>query len=378
MPTTPASGNASAATKEPPLSPTSPLTRPLDLILHLGMGKTGTSSIQFFLRDNRERLAELGVLFPRTPGGARHGRLGLYTKSGEELANAPEWGRQKQSDPKEFRKVFRRRLFSEIERSGLSRLLLSDEILFGSSVPALRRLRRFTDRIAESVRLVAYLRRQDDHMVSRYQQGVKIGRVLRLSEWSQEDMTSLYDYHSRLRAHEQLLAPDQLVVRRFEPTSFVDGSLFQDFLEAAGIAARAEDLAPVKNRNESLDAESVEFLRLVNLHRVESEGATPGLIDNRAMVSRLVANSTGPVLTMPARFLDEFMQRWEETNRLVALEYFGDPHGQLFHLPRKTHNTTTEQRLDPARVDHFLELLELPEPLHPSLRRLAEREATRR
>jgi hypothetical protein len=354
---------------------TSPLSRPLALTLHVGTGRAGSSSIQAFLRDNRDRLGELGVFYPRTPGGARHIRLGLFVKSQTELESSPEWHRQRQSDPASFRNAFRRRLFSEIEDSGLSRVLLSDEVLFGSSKQALRRLRRFTDRIAESLRLVAYLRRQDDHMVSRYQQGVKIGWVARLRDWAQEDMSSLYDYHARIRRHERLLAPTDFVVRRFEPETFAGGSLLQDFLDAVRIDARAADLEQVPNLNASLDAESVEFLRLLNLHRVEHEGATAGLIDNRALARRLTEVSTGPTLTLPESVLDAFMEQWEEPNRAVAREFLGDRSGQLFRAPRKTRNTTTQQHLDPARLDHFITLLELPEEIHSPLRRLAEREA---
>jgi hypothetical protein len=69
------------------------------------------------------------------------------------------------------------------------------------------------------------------------------------------------------------------------------------------------------------------------------------------------------------------MEQWEETNSAVAREVLGDPTGELFQTPRKTENTTTEQRLEPARVDHYIELLELPEELQQPLRRLAEREA---
>jgi hypothetical protein len=354
---------------------TSPLSTPLDLTLHIGTGRAGSSSIQFFLRDNRERLGELGVLYPRTPGGARHVRLGLFVKSQTELESSPEWYRLKQSDPGSFRKAFRRRLFSEIEDSGLSRVLFSEEILFGSSKQALRRLRRFSDRIAESLRLIVYLRRQDDHMVSRYQQGVKIGWVVRLRDWVQEDMSGLYDYYGRIRRHERLLAPTDFVVRRFEPESFVDGSLLQDFLDAVRIDARAEDLEQVPNLNASLDAESVEFLRLLNLHRIEHEGATAGLIDNRALVKRLTEVSTGPTLTLSDSVLDAFMEQWEESNRAVAREFLRDRSGQLFRAPRKTRNTTTQQHLDPARLVHFNTLLELPEQIHSPLRRLAEREA---
>jgi hypothetical protein len=350
----------------------------LDLTLHIGTGRAGSSSIQFFLRDNRERLRELGILYPQTPGRARHARLGLFIKSRTELESSIEWYRQRQSDTASFRRAFRHRLFSEVEDSGLSRVLLSDEILFGSSVHALRRLSRFTRRIASSVRLVAYLRRQDDHMVSRYQQGVKTGWVVRLRDWAQQDMTGLYDYHARLRTWQQLVEPNQLVVRPFEVERFVDGSLFQDFLDAARIDARAEDLTQVPNLNKSLDAESVEFLRLLNLHRIEHEGGTVGLIDNRPLIKRLTKVSAGPTLTLPASVLDAFMAQWEASNRAVACEFLSDETGQLFQASRKTRNTTTEQCLDPARLDYFIELLELPEQMHSPLRRLAEREAQAR
>ena len=355
----------------------SPLSRPLDLVLHIGTGKTGTSSVQFFLRDNRERLLELGHLYPRSPGGARHGKVSLYVKSDEELLGSPNWYRQKQSDPAAFRKTFRRQLFSEIESSGVFRVILSDEALYSCSDQALRRLRGFTDRVAQSLRLVVYLRRQDDQMVSRYQQMVKTGEVRRLAEWAQQDMARIYDYHARLMTLSDLLDPTEFVVRRFERDRFVDGSLHQDFLDAVGIDVRADELQQVPNRNESLDAESVEFLRLVNLYRVEHEAATVGVMNNRKLVRRLAEASTGAVATLPDRVLDEFMSRWTESNRAVARQFLGDETGQLFRGPRRSSNTTTEQRLDPGRLDHFLTLLGLPEQWHAPLHRLAEREAAR-
>ena len=49
----------------------------------------------------------------------------------------------------------------------------------------LRRLKRFAGRLGDRLRLVVYLRRQDDHLVSRYQQELKVGRVERLGDWAQ-------------------------------------------------------------------------------------------------------------------------------------------------------------------------------------------------
>jgi hypothetical protein len=349
--------------------------QPVDVVLHIGSGKAGSKSIQHFLSSNRERLCALGVLYPRSPGAVRHSRLGLFIKSVAELEEQPIWHRQTQTDPARFRRAFRRKLLTEIEVSHASRVVLSDEVLFACAPQALRRLCHLTDQIACSKRLVVYLRRQDDHLVSRYQQGVKIGRVLRLREWARADRSDLYDYHSRLCTWERLLAPTEFVVRRFEPDGFVGGSLFQDFLTAAGLDVRAETLVQVPTRNVSLDAESVEFLRLFNLYRVEHEAATPGQIDNRAVIKSLAEVSTGPTLTLPADFLDEFMAQWEGSNRRVAVEFLGHQDGQLFHLQRKSHGTTVEQRLEPTRLNHFFDVLQLPMRMRLPLRKVVEREA---
>jgi hypothetical protein len=345
-------------------------------VLHIGSGKTGTSSIQYFLRDNRERLGELGYLYPKSPGRARHVRLGLFIQPDDTLDGFITWHRQRASSPAAFRKSFRRRLVREINESGQSRVLFSDEGLYGSPKAALRRLRNLVDPIAGSLRLVVYLRRQDDHLASRYQQVVKVGETKRLTEWTHEpEHSETYDYYRRLRTWERLLEPDEFVVRRFERDSFVDGSLLQDFLEAAGIDARADDMVQAPSRNASLDAEAVEFLRVFNIFRVENEGARVGLIDNRALVTRLAEVSTGPILTLSTPVLDRFMAQWDEANQAVARRYLHDATGVLFRMPRKTDHTTAKQYLDPDRLDRFLTLLELPEQQHGPLRQVVEREA---
>jgi hypothetical protein len=355
-----------------------PLTHPLDLVLHLGMGKTGTSSIQFFLRDHREAVAAEGTLYPETPGGGRHQKLGLSVKTRQELDRSIEWARVKHGDAARFRRKFRKRLLTEIEDSGLTRVLFSDEVLFGSSPAALRRLGNWTSGISRSRRVVVYLRRQDDHMVSRYQEEVKLGEVRRLDAWSRQRMRRLYDYHDRLRTIQELLSPTSLVVRRFERDRFPGGSVLQDFLEAVGLDPALADLPQGEERNTALDADSLEFLRLLNLYRVEHELAVPGRIEQRDLAHRLAHASVGPVLTLPDARLDEFMSRWESPNERVAREFLGEDSGVLFRTPRKSSNTRVEQCLDPARVEHFVRVAELPDHLLAPLQATAEREAAAR
>jgi hypothetical protein len=350
---------------------TSPLSRPLDLALHIGSGKTGTSSIQAFLQQNRARLADLGVLYPRAPGARRHFRLSVLVRPAGQRDEIAPWDRKRFSSPA----AFRRRLLREIEESGLSRVLLSDEGLYGSPDEALRRLGQFTGRIAESLRLVVYLRRQDDHLVSRYQQVVKVGETRRLADWADRQGPRTYDYDERLRTWQRLVGPTQLVVRRFERSAFTEGSLHQDFLDAAGIEARADEFDPIEPVNESLDAESVELMRVINILREQDQQTSDLLPNNHVLVTRLAAASTGPTLTMPETFLDAFMARWEQSNQRVARDLLGEGSGELFRSPRKTRHTTTQQHLDPGRLEHFLDLLDLPEQTHGPLHAQAEREA---
>ena len=349
----------------------------LALTLHIGTGKTGTSSLQNFLGRNRARLADAGWLYPRSLGRTRHAQFGRWTRSEEELAGAIRDGRpgaRKYDDPEQLRRAVPQRLLAEVERTGLTRVLISDEALFASPEPSLARLRRFTDEHASEVRLVCYLRRQDDLLVSHYQQVVKVRATRTLAaRLSEVDLSSTYDYYPRLQAWLRLVEPDELVVRRFQRDSFVHGSLYDDFVEAAGLGITTYDV-PGGELNESLDAEAVEFLRLLNLYR--KEHGDEGLPENRTLLEPLSRLSTGPTLTLPEAELDRFMAQWDASNARVARELLGDPSGELFSAPRKGSRTTTEQRLDPARLDRFLQALEvLPDRVEAPLRRIAEREA---
>jgi hypothetical protein len=353
------------------------MSRPLDLVLHIGMGKTGTSSIQNFLHRNRARLADAGVLYPRTPGRARHVRLSLSVQPEERLGGLPAWRRLGANDPKAFRQTFRHRLSREIHKAGLARVLFSDEGLYGLPDEALRNLSRFVGGIADGLRVVVYLRRQEDHLVSHYQQVVKVGETRRLTERIQQaDYSKIHDYHARLRSWQRLMEPDAFIVRRFEPDEFVEGSIYQDFFEAAAIPARADVFEQVGSRNESLDARAVEFLRIANLLR-KADPAGRLLPSGNAMVPRLADAADGPTLTAPDSVLDEFMARWEASNKAVARDFLDDDE-PLFRTPRKTRNTTTDQYLDPTRLEYYITLLDLPEQTHAPLRALVEREAKAR
>jgi len=348
------------------------------VILHVGMGKTGTTTIQATFHRNRTRLAECGVFYPQTPGKRRHVRLALAMQPDvDRPRNSGDWRRQQVSTPAELRPAFEKSLISELRANPSPRVLFSEESLFRSEPDSLRNLRHLLDRVASSVRVVCYLRRQDDHVCSRYQQRVKFaGETSTLAaRVTQLDLSHVYDYHAWLVAWRDVIRPDELVLRTFERDRFLHGSLLEDFLEAAGLDVALAELVEVPRKNESLDAESVEFLRIVNIFDRE-RGATPDFATRSAIVRRLVrASIPGPTLTLADDVLDPFMARWQESNRAVARDFAPLGPEDFFMSDRKTGNTTTEQCIDPDRLDHFVGLTGLPAEMVFPLRLIAEREA---
>jgi hypothetical protein len=350
--------------------------RRVDVVLHIGADKTGTTSIQQLLRRNRDALAGHSVLYPRSPGRVRHVELGLYARSDESVVQHRDWLRGDYPAPPVFRRRLRRRLHREVAASDSSTVVLSDEALCRMDAEAIGRLRGLFDDIAREVRVVVYLRRQDDHLVSRYQQAVKVGSVLPLRVWALRDLSSTYDYAACLATWQKSLEPSRIAARPFERDRFPSGSLEQDFLDTVGIGARATDLRPVDVRNESLGAEAVELLRILNLHQVEHLGLEPWQISNRDHVRRLRGEPPGPQLTLPDADLDRFMEQWSASNQRVARDVLGEEH--LFREPRRRAGTTTDQVLDPARLDHYFALLDIPEQHHAAVRAVAEREPAAR
>gem|GEM_PF-2017200 len=350
----------------------------IDVVLHIGTGKTGTTTVQEVLGRSRAALRETGTLYPRAFGRVRHLRFGFLVRPDAELVKSPEWlrGGNADTDPQELRRFVRRRFRRELTPD-VRRVLISDEALYRRSVATIERVRRFTSARGGSVRVVAYLRPHVEHLASNYQQVVKGGAVARFDEWARSDLSHTYEYHRFLSRWRDHLAPDRLVVRIFDPDTFVGGSLVDDFLDATGLEVSSADLTSASRSNESLSAEAVEVLRLLNCHRVEHQGARAGLITNTDLVARL-QDVPGPTLTLPLDDLDRFLERWAGSDRQVAADFLGDSSSTLLRSRRKPADATTEQRLDPARLDHYLELLEIPEQEHPSIRRIADREASRR
>jgi hypothetical protein len=291
----------------------------LDLYLHIGTEKTGTTSLQEFLRLNRGRLRARGVQYPKLPGPGNQIALSTAALEDVQRSVAHIFDLLSLADIAAFREQVSTTL-SEAFTGSTSRIaILSNEhcssrLLSGAEVQTLHdMLRPYFDRMF----IVVYLRRQDEFLLSTYSTAVKTGLRWPLAlppVDSKRDRR--YDYWKLLSRWAGVFGRDAMICRRFDRSTLKGGDIVEDFLETIGLENDPAFEVP-PNQNESLDAVSLEFLRLMNGY-IGSRGPL------RFRLHTLLAKiGNGPLMTLPAETLAEFMRDLHESNRQVAEEYFG-------------------------------------------------------
>lgn len=143
------------------------------LVLHIGMGKAGTSALQVALVRNRERLADLGIDYPahatddlaRANGVTNGNGVAVADLLNSELAIAAR-------DLAEARPALRA-LCARVARGPSRTTVYSSELLYRFDPGHLRALSTEAQRAGIDLRVVAYLRDVAPYFFSSYSERVK-------------------------------------------------------------------------------------------------------------------------------------------------------------------------------------------------------------
>lgn len=224
------------------------------LILHVGLHKTGTSSIQRSCGRNRRRLREWGIEYP-TLQNARGGRgfnhsvlvRSLFDRQPERYdANIVA-----ELDVAEINSQYRRRL-DEALGSDARTLVISGEGISKLNASELTDLRGYLEAAGWPLRVVAYVRRPTSMLASMYAQGVnRGGRTPRLAN------TALRDRIENLRS----VFPG-VEIFQFDQVCAEFGGPVQHFLRLAGV----DDISTVEifHSNEGFSNQATRLIAQIN------------------------------------------------------------------------------------------------------------------
>ncbi len=300
------------------------------IYLHIGTAKTGTTSLQRFFTLNEKVFNSKGFTIPQMP---------FSFKDAAEERNAhflTLWDTQDKKGRWE-------KGFSIVKEALASydKVILSDEQLWIVQ-PAegfWEKVKNEVDKLGASLKVIVYLRPQDQMAESHWNQRVK-GRP-KLSESFDEFLNGggynffPLDYGKTVDWVADHVGKENLTVRVFEQQQFTGGSLFADFLQILGLGLSDEYRQPAHVSNVRLPDNVVEIKRLINsIDSYQKNG-----IPNFYWDAIRKAYGLGTMKEIPEHnygmFSPEervsYMEQFAESNAHVAREYLGRSDGTLFY-----------------------------------------------
>jgi hypothetical protein len=208
----------------PDNGPSVPVTRPT-FFIHIGAAKSGSSAIQEALGQNAANLRRLGVIVPDSRLGVGGPITGNHVSFFQSVAPVTDEAVAAVS-------TLLIALRQEADRAHAGKIVVSAENLINPPSGFTRLFAHASESF--DVRVVAYIRRQDDHMLACWRQwGFKDDPDQ--DAWLQRVKTRWGDWDRMLGVWEQGLPSARVTVRVFDRTRLVGGDVVTDFLDVLGV-----------------------------------------------------------------------------------------------------------------------------------------------
>lgn len=218
------------------------------LFLHIGAHKTGTTAIQQFLKSRTLELKSIGWdLFHKMPNGFD-----------SEFGNANTWIRFSGSRAN-FRARVLPSLIEELSKGKLNTILSAEELFWIDDERDIGELYNSLAEIYSQIVICCYLRRQDQHLLSHYQQGFKFpyssafqfyGSNLCIVPEHENYYQRYLDYNKKLEIWQRLVGENNLIVKEYSKEKLLGGDAVSDFVQC--LPFQLSKATSIKRTNESL------------------------------------------------------------------------------------------------------------------------------
>ena len=328
------------------------------LYLHIGIPKTASTAIQLFCMENEKALNDHGYIFPdfglhyRFTGEWRNGHFLI----GEQRVKSEKANYEKKDQVIDtcFEKIYQ--LFETYDH-----MILSDEGLWYEGVRNDGRIWKKIQAEAEkgifSIKVIVYLRRQDEFIYSRWNQQIKAAFGLDLPNYvrSWEETLehipkSMLNYYEILKKISAYVGKENIIVRQFDRKRFYKQNVYADFLNAVGLEFSEEFHIQQETPNVSLTRNNIEIKRILN--------GLPDLDGENSMVFRTCLTQLseqpfddGKYSMFSEEEMHKFMSKYEKGNRKVAEEYLGIEE-DLFDVAYKAEKKWTRE--NPRMMDDIV------------------------
>jgi hypothetical protein len=238
-----------------------------DLVLHIGTEKTGTTSIQSFLEQNRNLLLSNKIYIPDFLGKSNHRHTAHIAQEDNRCdAFARILGIAKNSDTlSEFKKRKILELSKKAEEYSDYRWIISSEHLQSrlTSHKEIFRLKEILDRSFSSITILIYLRDPIQTAISAWSTSIKVGGTASRLGDPGKFQDNNCNHKAILTRWLKIFNKSQFKVRIFDAKSFHEGNLLRDFCLCSSI--KWDDKFAIPDRqNEILPFQALKLLARIN------------------------------------------------------------------------------------------------------------------
>lgn len=242
------------------------------IILHVGLEKTGTTTIQRVFNASRDLLLRKGVYYPGYYGEENHVCLYNYAKSKESIDELRIYsGIKSQADVEKFRVSFKDMFIKDISERKPEYLVLSNEHLSSrlSGDEGVGRLKDLLSLVSSDISVVIYVRNIADFLVSSYSTAVKCGETRSLGEYisGQSDMPFRFKLSEVIKLWRRVFGSNNVILKEFSKESLYEKDIVSDFIKTNNLPIDKNDLSVANSsENKSLGRQGIELLRRLNEH----------------------------------------------------------------------------------------------------------------
>jgi len=245
--------------------PTENIEHKPELMLHIGTEKTGTTSIQEFLHINRGLLMTQGIAFLKSPGNRNHRNLVLALIKIEKKKAVIGWDTpdEREKSKKKLLENFHNEIKSLPDH--INKVIISSEH-FSSLIKDkgdLFILREFFNDYFSSIKIIVYLRRQDEIALSRLSTSYLFDFAAKQSDFEILRNNYYYNYFRLLNMWEDGFPEAVIIPRIFDRNEFIANDLINDFMWSAGIKQKADFKIP-ERLNQSLSKSAIDAAMLMD------------------------------------------------------------------------------------------------------------------
>lgn len=294
------------------------------IYIHIGTEKTGTKSIQNFCCSRRDFLKKNNLFYP-----CNMDRKYIFNITHWPLAAALSQNNKFIPEEKRFSaKELFDELKSDIEQSEEERILISAEP-FSVNVIRPERIAELRALLIEyEVKIILYLRRQDDYYISHTSTKVKGGVHIQGNKYSAEEAINnpaRYNYLELVKKWAKVFGKQNMIIKTFEESSLKNQNILSDFFEIFDMDVSQFE-AQAQRQNTSLSLDALYFMNLVNRELnldPRERSRIYSLLEKRESKFK-IKNLISPTERK------KILEHYRTSNETLAKDYFNKQDGALF------------------------------------------------